>query len=86
MIENIRNEFRSMLFENDWMDFLSKKAAVEKVLKLKNYNKNNLNKFFIIFNLKADLIATKIGYPDYTFIDFHLNYLYKDVRLHIYFY
>ena len=55
MIENIRNEFRIMLFENDWMDYKSKKAALEKV----------------------DLI----GYPDFTFIDYHLNYLYKDVSV-----
>ena len=59
MIENIRNEFRIMLFENDWMDYKSKKAALEKV----------------------DLIDIKIGYPDFTFIDYHLNYLYKDVSV-----
>lgn len=31
MIENIVNEFRIMLFENDWMDYMSKKSALDKV-------------------------------------------------------
>ena len=51
MIENIRNEFKLMLNELDWMDAKSKKAA----------------------NEKADFIDVKIGYPDYTFNDTHLN-------------
>ena len=30
---------------------------------------------------KADLIDPKIGYPDFTFNDTHLNGLYKDVGI-----
>lgn len=31
MIENIKNEFKIMLNEYDWMDPVSKRAAAEKV-------------------------------------------------------
>ena len=63
MIENIRNEFKLMLNELDWMDAKSKKAA----------------------NEKADFIDVKIGYPDYTFNDTHLNDLYKRVSRFFFF-
>ncbi len=46
MIENIRNEFKIMLFENNWMDYLSKKSALEKVLKILKI-KIKLKKIFI---------------------------------------
>jgi hypothetical protein len=32
MIKNIINEFRIMLFENDWMDYMSKRSALDKVI------------------------------------------------------
>lgn len=57
MIENIRQEFKIMLGENDWMDDKSKQAAKE----------------------KAELIDTKIGYPDYTYNNTYLDDLYKNV-------
>lgn len=58
MIENIRQEFKIMLGENEWMDDNSKLAARE----------------------KAELIDTKIGYPDYTYNNTYLDDLYKDVK------
>ena len=83
MIKNIVSEFRIMLFENDWMDYMSKISALEKVILFILISLVAQQKWNIFFNkIKADNIDVKIGYPDYTFIDYHLNYIYKDVRFY----
>ena len=43
MIRNIQNEFKTMLNEYDWMDGLSRRAAIEKV-KISNLEMKTLNK------------------------------------------
>jgi membrane metallo-endopeptidase-like protein 1 len=57
MIENIRQEFKKIVSELDWMDNASKDKAKE----------------------KADFIDPKIGYPEFTYNDTHLNDIYKEV-------
>ena len=57
MIENIRQEFKQIVSELDWMDKDSKEKAKE----------------------KADFIDPKIGYPEFTYNDTHLNDMYKEV-------
>ena len=58
MIENIRQEFKQIVSELDWMDKDSKDKAKE----------------------KADFIDPKIGYPEFTYNDTHLNDMYKEVQ------
>jgi neprilysin len=57
MIMNIKDSFKDILKESDWMDEQSKKMALE----------------------KAEMIDIKIGYPDFTYNNTHLNHMYRDV-------
>jgi membrane metallo-endopeptidase-like protein 1 len=76
------------MYVSNYFNSESKKAATEMILNIQNEFKLNLKKvdWMDAESKKAaldklDLIDIKIGYPEFTYNDTHMDNLYKDVSL-----